>query len=167
MTSSSFESLFKAHQVVVLNYLRRRGARDADLDDLCQEVFLVVCRRHHTFEGRSTLRSWILGIARHVLLNHRRRACIRRELPQAEPPEAESPDNPATALRTRQLCDRLQAGLARLAPPQREAFTEYALGNEPMRMVAQRLRCPIPTAFSRVNAARASLRVELRAQDLI
>jgi hypothetical protein len=50
----SFRALFRAHAAFVWRVLRRHGVREADLEDVCQEVFMVVHRRLGEFEGRST-----------------------------------------------------------------------------------------------------------------
>ena len=41
------------HADFVYLTLQRLGVRDADVEDLLQEVFLVVHRRLHTFDGSS------------------------------------------------------------------------------------------------------------------
>lgn len=46
---------------------------DAHADDLRQETFERFLRNAHTFEGRSSLRVYILGIARNVLLEYIRK----------------------------------------------------------------------------------------------
>ena len=46
--------------------LQRHGVPERELADACQEVFLVVHRREAIFEGRSSVRSWLYGIALRV-----------------------------------------------------------------------------------------------------
>lgn len=54
-------------------YVRQRLAPRADLvDDIVQEVFVVALRGLRGFEGRSSLRSWLLGIARHKVEDYYR-----------------------------------------------------------------------------------------------
>lgn len=51
-----------------------RRLRDADeAEDVCQDVFVEVARSIRSFQGRSTLGTWILGIAFHEVCNRRRR----------------------------------------------------------------------------------------------
>lgn len=52
--------------------LRRLRNRD-ECEDVCQDVFVEVARSIHSFEGRSALGTWILGIAHHEICNRRRR----------------------------------------------------------------------------------------------
>jgi len=64
----------------VHGYVRRRLIPRADLvDDLVQEVFLAAWENLDTFRGDSSLRSWLLGIARHKVEDHYRKRL--RELP--------------------------------------------------------------------------------------
>lgn len=59
-------------------YVRQRLAPRTDLtDDVVQEVFLAALKGLPAFAGRSSLRSWLLGIARHKVEDHYR-ATLRR-----------------------------------------------------------------------------------------
>ena len=58
----------------VYAYVRRRLIPRADLvDDLVQEVFLAAWESLDKFRGYSSLRSWLLGIARHKVEDHYRK----------------------------------------------------------------------------------------------
>src|SRR3954462_1782976 len=49
-------------------------------DDLTQETYLRAFRALGTFEGRSSVRTWLLGIARRVCADHVRTVVRRRRL---------------------------------------------------------------------------------------
>ena len=54
-------------------YVRHRLAPRADMvDDLVQDVFLAALKGLPSFAGRSSLRAWLLGIARHKVEDHYR-----------------------------------------------------------------------------------------------
>jgi RNA polymerase sigma-70 factor (ECF subfamily) len=54
-------------------YVHQRLIPRADLvDDIVQEVFLAAWGSLERFEGRSTLKTWLLGIARHKVENYYR-----------------------------------------------------------------------------------------------
>src|SRR3954463_7975027 len=65
-------------------YVRRRlaelGVRDADLPDLCQEVFLVVHGKGEVLPSVDRLDLWLREICRRVAAGYRRRAGNRLEL---------------------------------------------------------------------------------------
>src|SRR6185369_18089829 len=83
-TGLSVRAVFDEHARYVWRALRHLGIPEADVEDLCQEVFVVVQRKLAEFEGRSELRTWLYGICLRVAADHRRRAYVRRELPTAE-----------------------------------------------------------------------------------
>jgi RNA polymerase sigma-70 factor, ECF subfamily len=57
-----------AHIDAVYSYARHRLAPRADLvDDLVQEVFLAALNGLAAFQGQSSLRAWLIGIARHKI----------------------------------------------------------------------------------------------------
>jgi RNA polymerase sigma-70 factor (ECF subfamily) len=70
----AFSQLVRMHQAVVRAYVNShvRGAEAAD--DLAQEVFLRAFRRLDAFQlpDSGTMRPWLLGIARKLLLEHLR-----------------------------------------------------------------------------------------------
>src|SRR5256885_17209780 len=53
-------------------FLRRLAANDADAADLTQRTFAQVWKALPTFAGRSSISSWIHGIAHHVYVDWRR-----------------------------------------------------------------------------------------------
>ena len=77
-------------------------------DDLTQETYVRAMRALPGFAGRSTVRTWLLGIARRVCADHVRGLVRRRRLDErlaARRPGAESDGSDLTALRD--LLDRL------------------------------------------------------------
>ena len=77
----SVRQIFDEHARYVWRTLRHLGVADADLEDVCQEVFVTVHRKLPEFEGRSKLRTWLYGICLRVASDYRRRAYVRRERP--------------------------------------------------------------------------------------
>lgn len=54
-------------------YVRHRLAPKTDhVDDLVQDVFLVALENLQTFEGDSSVRTWLIGIARHKVEDYYR-----------------------------------------------------------------------------------------------
>ena len=76
----SFEEVYSTHLSFLWRSLRLLGVKDHLLEDACQDVATVIFRRLPEFEGRSSLRTWLYGIAQGVASNHRRRV-VRKDAP--------------------------------------------------------------------------------------
>lgn len=155
-----FRELFHAHAPFVWRVLRRHGVPEPDLEDVCQEVFVVVHRRLASFEGRSTLRTWIYEIARRSALAHaRRRGDLRTSTTSTDTEnlQTEAPSPEACLQRGREL-SWLEAALARLHAEQREAFVLYELEELTLAEVAEAQGCAINTVHYRVNKVRETLK---------
>jgi RNA polymerase sigma-70 factor (ECF subfamily) len=163
-----FPEIVRTYSGYIWRVLRCLGVPDADVDDLCQETFLVVHRKLGSFEGKSALRSWIYGIAFRVASDYRGRAHRRHELVTDKPPErAAAGAQEAELARTQDwaLLDRL---LAQLADDQRQVFVLYEVEELSMREISEIVRCPVQTAYSRLHAARkriAQALAELRSEE--
>jgi RNA polymerase sigma-70 factor (ECF subfamily) len=122
-------------------------------DDLTQETYLRAFRALPAFEGRSSARTWLFGIARRTCADHlratvRRRTLVRRAISAWSPEAAEA--DPAETVGAVEL-------LRRLRPPQREAFVLTQLLGLSYEEAAQSLGVAIGTIRSRVARARATL----------
>ncbi len=153
-TQSRFAEVFREHAPYVWRVLRRMGVREADTEDLCQEVFVIVHRRLPEFEGRSSLRTWIYGICLRVASDHRRRAHVRREQPTDEPPEERRSAPQLGEIERGQARALLDAALGELDEDKRAVFVLYEIEQLEMKDVAEAIGCPLQTAYSRLHAAR-------------
>ncbi len=84
------------HADSIYAYVHHRLIPRADLvDDIVQEVFLAAWDNLDKFKGTSSLRTWLLGIARHKVESYyRRRLREPRPLDQDEPDSAPYSDDP-------------------------------------------------------------------------
>ena len=165
-----FSAIVREHSRYVWRVVRCLGVRDADLEDLCQETFMVVHRKLPSYEPRAALRTWIYAIALRVVSDYRKRAYRKREQLVAELPDVRIAAEQERALQRRedwQLLDRL---LATLGEDQRQVFVLYEVEAVPMREVCEAVGCPLQTAYSRLHAARKQVADELarlRAQGAV
>lgn len=65
-------AIYRAHQDYVARVLHHCGLDAGLIDDALQDVFLVVHRRLADFDGRTSIRNWLYGIARRVVSDYRR-----------------------------------------------------------------------------------------------
>ena len=115
----------------VLGYLRAQRA--AEPQDLLGEVFLQVARDLPTFRGDDEhLRRWVFTIARHRLVDDRRRRKARPQTSDDPVPDRPSPDESAAGLDA-----ELIAALAELTPDQREVVVLRFVADLPLAAVAR------------------------------
>jgi RNA polymerase sigma-70 factor (ECF subfamily) len=130
-----------------------RAADHSVADDLTQEVYLRVLGGLPSFEGRASARSWLLSIARRVVVDQVRYEIARPRLIGMDAADldvlATSSDNP----------DRIevQQALATLDPDRRVALVLTQLMGFSYTEAAEICGCPIGTVRSRVARARAEL----------
>jgi RNA polymerase sigma-70 factor, ECF subfamily len=159
---AEFAQLFASEAPRVWRALRRLGVRDADLEDLVQDVFLVVYRRWGDFRGESSLRTWIYGIALRRAFAQRRNRHARGVVDLGHPELPSQAPEQSRELARVELRGALQHALERLREGKREVFVLYELEELPMRDVAALLATPLHTCYARLYAARAELAVALR-----
>ncbi|MGK5111785.1 MULTISPECIES: sigma-70 family RNA polymerase sigma factor [unclassified Geodermatophilus] len=148
-------ALVRATQTDVWRLCAALGDRQS-ADDLTQETYLRAFGALHRFEGRSSLRTWLLSIARRVCADavrsrRRRRLTLVRD------------DADLEVLDRADVADRVGEGavvsdlLARLEADRREAFVLTQLLGLPYAEAAEVAGCPVGTIRSRVARARADL----------
>ena len=116
-------------------------------DDLTQETYARAFTSLHRFAGRSSVRTWLLGIARHVCADAVRSAVRERALP---PGRERTATDPGEAVALRDLLDNLD-------PDRREAFVLTQVVGLSYAEAADVCRCPVGTIRSRVARARDDL----------
>ena len=147
-------TLFRELAPFVWRALRRMGVAERDVEDACQEVFMVVHRKIGEFEGRSTVRTWVYGIALRVASDYRKRGHVRREVVTGEVPDAAATDDPHADAARRQARERLDRVLDELDEDKRAVFVLYEIEQITMQEVADAVGSPLQTAYSRLHAAR-------------
>ena len=144
------EDVFRTYQRGVYAYFLRTLGDARAAEELTQETFYRACVAALRFRGDSSVRTWLFGIARRVLLEHLRHK--GRVQPAAEPPDA-----PAEPRRDDERID-LEWAFARLSIDDRELLMLVdVLGMEP-KEVAQTMGIEGSAARVRLHRARQRLR---------
>jgi RNA polymerase sigma-70 factor (ECF subfamily) len=154
-------ALHAEHAEFVWKSLQRLGVPGTELEDLLQDVFLIVHKRLHTFDGRSSMQAWLWGICRRVAAAYRRRAHVHRECVVTRSLEGSSegidPD-PEQATLTRQQGEQLTAILDKLDLDKRAVFVMFEIEELGCDEIASMLGIPIGTVHSRLHAARKAVK---------
>jgi RNA polymerase sigma-70 factor (ECF subfamily) len=146
----------------VWRYLRRLGVREADVEDVVHDVFVVAHRRIDSYDPSRPLRPWLLGIAFRVAAERRR--ADHREVIDPEPglELADAAPWPDQVLEAREARRRVEAALDELGIAQRAVFVLHDLESLSAPEIAQALEVPLNTVYSRLRLARAKVAISLR-----
>ncbi|MCT9932732.1 RNA polymerase sigma factor [Planotetraspora sp. A-T 1434] len=134
-------------------FLYRLSGDRGTAEEILQDTLLAVWRSAATYRSRSSVSTWLFGVARRQAHNRLR---------GAPPPTAAEPSDGAD-LRAgpEELAlggDRVRRALVRLPLPQREVVVLAFLGDLSHQEIAEVLDIPVGTVKSRLHHARATLR---------
>lgn len=151
--------LFRRHHKTLYRaFTRLLGARE-DLDDLVQATFLEAWRSAPSFSGRSSAKTWLIGIAYNVFRHHvraqsRRRSAFR--LFALESQESVTPISESQVDARRDLAS-LEAAVLKLPEDLRVVFVMCQLEDLNSREVAEALGTREGTVRRRLHDARRRL----------
>lgn len=162
-----FTRVYEAHFQFVWRSLRLLGVSREALDDAVQDVFGVVARQLSHFEGRSSLRTWVFGIAQNTASTHRRTRA--RKLDRLEPLTEAVPSNeptPQAHAEGKEAADMVARFCAELDEDRRTVFVLGLLEGVPAGEIATLLRVPVNTVYTRMHALRAALKQRLEEREV-
>jgi len=157
-------TVYEAYFRYVWRCLRSLGVRDAQLEDALQDVFIVVQRRLPEFDGRAAVRTWLYAIALRIARKYRERA--RREPTSLEAAREDDPElsAPQASGENEHQSERLllaRRALASLDDDKREIFVLARVEQMSAPEMANVLRIPLNTVYSRLRAARLAFDAEI------
>jgi RNA polymerase sigma-70 factor, ECF subfamily len=151
---AAWRQLYESNFDYVFRTARRLGTPAEDVEDVVQEVFLVVHRKLHHFEG-GRFTTWLYRICANVVMDRNRRRRVRQVFHTVvhwfagaapETPEQEA---------ERHAAERgVEQVLRHIAPKKREVFALYELERLSAEEIAERIDCSVATVFSRLRGAR-------------
>lgn len=161
----SLEGLFRAHVGDVHRFVRHQlgpGAKEPDVEDLTQKVFIDAGRGLRTFRGDSKASTWLFSIASRVVLSHlesRRRhlALIERLEGQIE----ERSTSMERRLEQRQELELVWRCLLRIKPKKRMVFVMHRIEGRSGKEIAEILQIEEATVWTRLHHARRELLEQL------
>jgi RNA polymerase sigma-70 factor, ECF subfamily len=104
----AMQALFARHRTPVYRWLLRFVSNETLAEDLLSEVFLDVWRQADRFEGRSSVSTWLLSIARFKALSARRRRTEAELDEKIETTVADTTNDPEAALQEKNRSDLLR-----------------------------------------------------------
>lgn len=157
--------LYQRYSHSLFQYLLRLTPDQGQAEEILQDTFVAVWRSAARFEGRSTARTWLIGVARRQAHNRLRRSepalADVNELADLATPDP-GPENAALLRATR---DELIAAIGRLSLVHREALALAVDQGLTSQEIADALDIPLGTAKSRLRDAKRALRALLRTEE--
>ena len=154
---TAVEVLYGRYQVRVFRFILRKVRSEAVAEELTNEVFMEVWRNASRFEGRSSLSSWILGIA------HNRAISSLRKRREAELDDdvagtiADDSDDPEVTAQKTDKGALLRQCMERLSDEHRTIIDLVYYHEKSIAEVAEIVEIPQNTVKTRMFYARKKL----------
>jgi RNA polymerase sigma-70 factor (ECF subfamily) len=162
----AMQVLYARHHVKVYRFVLRLTRNETTAEDMISEVFLDVWRQASRFEGRSSVSTWLLAIARFKALSAvRRRKDAELDEEMAEAIEDPS-DDPEVVLEKKDKAAVLRKCLEALSPEHREIIDLVYYHEKSVEEVAGIVGIPENTVKTRMFYARKKLAEELKAAGI-
>jgi RNA polymerase sigma-70 factor, ECF subfamily len=158
--------LFARHHVRVYRFVLRMVRNEATAEDLISEVFLDVWRQAGKFEGRSTVSTWMLSIARFKALSALRRRNEEELDDETAAAIEDLADDPEVALAKKDKGAALRQCLDRLSTEHREIIDLVYYHEKSVEEAAGIVGIPEATVKTRMFYARKKLGELLKEQGI-
>lgn len=161
----ALSELYALYQRPLFAYLLQLTPDYGLAEELLQDTLVAVWKSAHSFEGRSKVLTWLIGIARRQAHNTLR----QHKLPLID--FAELTDMPASDLEPEECMlanvarDELTWAIRQLTPVHREVLLLIFVQELSYQETASILDIPVGTVKSRLNHARRALRTLLDARE--
>jgi RNA polymerase sigma-70 factor (ECF subfamily) len=156
----TFEELYEQRFDDVSRWVRALGVREADREDVVQDVFMVVHRRLPDFDGQNVA-GWLYQIARRKVRDHRHLTWVKHLFGAGSVPVVEAMlterSGPLDGFETKRKIELLQALLDKLNGDQRAAFVLFEIEGNSGEEIALLQGVPINTVWARIHKARKKL----------
>jgi RNA polymerase sigma-70 factor (ECF subfamily) len=158
--------LYGRHHVRVYRFVVRLVRNEATAEDLISEVFLDVWRQAGKFEGRSTVSTWMLSIARFKALSALRRRPEEELDEETAGAIEDQADDPEVTLAKKDKAAALRECLGKLSAEHREIIDLVYYHEKSVEEVAAIVDIPEATVKTRMFYARKKLSELLKEQGI-
>ena len=153
----AMRTLYARHRIPLYRWLLRIVGNETVAEDLLSDVFLDVWRQAASFEGRASVSTWLLAIARYKALSARR-ARVDMELDERITSTVADPaDTPEAALQEKRRGELLRKSLAKLSPEHSEVIDLAYYHGKSVKEVAEIVGVGEATVKTRMFYARRKL----------
>ncbi len=149
----TLEGVYRDHFAFVFRKAARMGGPGIDAEDAEQEVFMVVARKLHTYDGTSAVTTWLYGILINVVRRARRRQRMRAMFDRGGPGVDEPVREPDRA----EVADARRIAYAildKMKTKHRDVFILSEFEGLSCEEIARLVDCRVETVWSRLHYAR-------------
>lgn len=158
--NEEFEGVVNAHWADVLRLGIVMFADETEAEEVAQQTFFKAYTAWDSFEGRSSVRTWLFRIAINVC---RRNLATRKRFQGERLDHHIELAHPETDPREEQMMEKVRQALKQLAPPHRLILTLFCIEGMKHQDIARIFDVPEGTVWSRLHKAKRELRKVLQA----
>ena len=160
---AAMRQLYARHHLRIYRFILRLVRDEALAEDLTSEVYISTWLQAHRFEGRSSVTTWLLTIARNKAIAAIRR---RREVALDDDLQIAGEDNPEVTLQSKHRGEVLRKCLTRLSPEHREVIDLVYYHERSVQEAADIIGIPSNTVKTRMYYARRRLHEMLASEGI-
>jgi RNA polymerase sigma factor (sigma-70 family) len=158
-------ALYTTYQAPLFRYLLQLTNDRGLAEEVLQDTLVAVWKSARTFEGRSSVQTWLIGIARRQAHNTlRRRALPRADVAELEILPSSNPE-PEDAVLAKAEQEELATAIRWLSPVHREVLTLTFMHDLSYGEIARVVGVPEGTVKSRLSNAKRALRALLKGAE--
>jgi RNA polymerase sigma-70 factor (ECF subfamily) len=159
-TGGALRELYRSYSGELFGFAYNALGERGVAEELVQEVFTRAWRHAERYDAeRASVRTWLYQIARHAIIDARRRAAVRPGLPLHEPGPGSEPVG--ESVEQAMLGWQVAMALERLSPDHRQMIRLAHVQGLTMREIAEHTDLPVGTVKSRTWYALRQLRLVL------
>jgi RNA polymerase sigma-70 factor (ECF subfamily) len=160
------------HGDYLYNYAFGQVRGEADAEDLVQETFLAALKARDRFNGRASVRTWLVSILRHKICDHFRLKCRERVATSDDMSDHHGFDramlwvhetaaecvSPLHRIDLKDFRESLESALHQLPPRIAQAFSMYEMDECACADVRSQMNISAQNLWTMVHRARKRLR---------
>jgi RNA polymerase sigma-70 factor (ECF subfamily) len=162
----ALQALYARHSVPIYRFVLRLMRDETAAEDVVSEVFIDLWRNPSGFEGRSTVSTWLMAIARNKAWTLRRKKKEGEVADETLEAIEDESDDPEVTAQKKSKSELLRSCLERLSPEHREVMDLVYYHDKTVEEVAAIVGIPEGTVKTRMFHARKKLSEIARAAGL-
>ena len=165
---AAFPELVEHFNAEVMSYLVRAGVREADRDDLFQEIFFAVHRAAGRYDPTLPLEPWLFTIVVNSVRSYFRKIIRRKEVAaDAAPVGVSSEGRPDQVHAARETAHWVEHEINSLPMEQREVLLLTSIKGLQQEDIATALDLPLNTVKTHLRRGRLKLLEKLKARGAV